>query len=68
MQPTKILSGILIASSIFSCSTNRPGSEAMETPTQSNKVKLITLDPGHFHSALVQKPMYNNVDSVHSRR
>ena len=64
MQPTKILSGILIASSIFSCSTNRPGSEAMETPTQSNKVKLITLDPGHFHSALVQKPMYNNVDSV----
>ena len=27
-------------------------------------VKLITLDPGHFHAALVQKSMYNNVDSV----
>ncbi len=27
-------------------------------------IKLITLDPGHFHAALVQKKMYNNVDSV----
>lgn len=27
------------------------------------KVKLITLDPGHFHAALVQKSMYPDVDS-----
>jgi predicted dehydrogenase len=27
-------------------------------------VKLITLDPGHFHAALVQKSMYPNVDST----
>ena len=27
-------------------------------------VKLITLDPGHFHAALVQKIMYAAVDSV----
>ncbi len=26
-------------------------------------VKLITLDPGHFHAALVQKSMYDEVDS-----
>ena len=26
------------------------------------KVKLITLDPGHFHAALVQKTMYPEVD------
>lgn len=26
-------------------------------------VKLITLDPGHFHAALVQKTMYDNIDS-----
>lgn len=32
----------------------------MEEPA----VKLITLDPGHFHSALVQKSMYEGVDSV----
>jgi predicted dehydrogenase len=30
----------------------------------SNDVKLITLDPGHFHAALVQKIMYPGVDSV----
>src|SRR5207244_286077 len=28
------------------------------------KVQLITLDPGHFHAALVQKSMYPDVDSV----
>ncbi|HEY6504988.1 MAG TPA: putative oxidoreductase C-terminal domain-containing protein, partial [Chitinophagaceae bacterium] len=27
-------------------------------------VRLITLDPGHFHAALVQKIMYDNVDSI----
>ncbi|HEU5146534.1 MAG TPA: putative oxidoreductase C-terminal domain-containing protein, partial [Chryseosolibacter sp.] len=27
-------------------------------------IKLITLDPGHFHSALVQKSMLDHVDSV----
>ena len=26
------------------------------------EVKLITLDPGHFHAALVQKVMYNQID------
>lgn len=64
MQTTQVLSGIIIASSIFSCSTNRSGSEAMEAQNANDKIRLITLDPGHFHSALVQKPMYDNVDSV----
>ena len=27
-------------------------------------VHLVTLDPGHFHAALVQKTMYKDVDSV----
>src|SRR5262245_57409799 len=26
-----------------------------------NEVRLITLDPGHFHAALVQKEMYEGV-------
>jgi predicted dehydrogenase len=31
-----------------------------------NEVKLMTLDPGHFHAALVQKNMYEQVDpTVH---
>jgi len=28
------------------------------------EVKLMTLDPGHFHAALVQKTMYEQVDPV----
>ncbi len=32
--------------------------------TQIPDIKLVTLDPGHFHAALVQKTMYPNVDSV----
>lgn len=28
------------------------------------EVKLMTLDPGHFHAALVQKTMYEQVDSL----
>jgi len=30
----------------------------------TDKVKLMTLDPGHFHAALVQKTMYPQVDST----
>ena len=28
------------------------------------EVKLITLDPGHFHAALVQKTMYGQVSPI----
>lgn len=36
-----------------------------DTETKSKPgVQLITLDPGHFHAALVQKSMYAGVDSV----
>jgi predicted dehydrogenase len=30
----------------------------------TEKVQLMTLDPGHFHAALVQKTMYPQVDSI----
>lgn len=36
----------------------------VKDPSNSPGVKLITLDPGHFHAALVQKSMYPDVDSV----
>ena len=35
-----------------------------KTVTDTNMVRLITLDPGHFHAALVQKSMYPDVDST----
>ena len=35
------------------------------TPVKEKKsFGIVTLDPGHFHAALVQKSMYDNVDSV----
>lgn len=35
-----------------------------DVKTPSTQVRLITLDPGHFHAALVQKTMYKNIDPV----
>ena len=43
---------------LFASSCNTPSKEKDEV------VKLITLDPGHFHAALVQKSMYEGVDST----
>lgn len=31
---------------------------------EKKEIQLVTLDPGHFHAALVQKTMYDDVDSV----
>jgi predicted dehydrogenase len=46
---------LLLAAVVFQGCKNEP---AMK------KVSFITLDPGHFHAALVQKSMYPGVDSV----
>jgi predicted dehydrogenase len=41
------------------------GCEDSQDEKNANQViRLITLDPGHFHAALVQKSMYPGVDSV----
>lgn len=35
------------------------------TPVKNEKaVRILTLDPGHFHAALVQKSMYDQVDTL----
>lgn len=46
----------------FACGENKPTEKAVVM--ESEKVKLMTLDPGHFHAALVQKAMYEQVDST----
>lgn len=60
---------LLILLAVASC--NRGQQE--DTATQNDqtmfnaiegKVKLMNLDPGHFHAALVQKQMYEEVDPV----
>lgn len=45
-------------------SCNTPGDKTAKDTSKSDKIRLITLDPGHFHAALVQKSMYPDVDST----
>ncbi len=48
-----------------SCSTQQSAAEQEnQNESEMSNIKLMTLDPGHFHAALVQKTMYDNVDSV----
>lgn len=57
---TKLNYGFLVLLCLlFSCQSTK-----QEEVTNSKSIRLITLDPGHFHAALVQKSMYENVDSV----
>jgi predicted dehydrogenase len=43
--------------------TNNVNNKEIEK-TDSSLVKLVVLDPGHFHAALIQKSMYKGVDSI----
>lgn len=52
-----------MATTVISC-TDSEQNKSQSTNSDSSTVKLVTLDPGHFHAALVQKSMYPNVDSV----
>lgn len=49
----------LLLFSFYSCQ-NIP----QEMKKNDQKVRIITLDPGHFHAALLQKSMYAGIDSV----
>ncbi|MFA6945186.1 MAG: putative oxidoreductase C-terminal domain-containing protein [Pedobacter sp.] len=40
------------------------GNKQQATEKKDEKIHIITLDPGHFHAALLQKTMYNEIDSV----
>jgi len=59
----KLLLLILPAIFIASCGTGGTKQAAHTDSTMDTKgqVKLITVDPGHFHAALVQKIMYDQV-------
>ncbi len=50
-----LLTAIIIAACVCGCN------KAVDNTAGPGEVKLITLDPGHFHAALVQKQMYGNV-------
>ena len=56
-----ILSALGLCLLTASCSENEQ-MKAKDNP--GDKIKLVTLDPGHYHAALVQKSMYEQVDPV----
>ena len=45
---------LLSTFTILGCSLN----------VDKKKVKIMTLDPGHFHAALIQKTSYDDIDST----
>lgn len=52
----------LFGALILNMACNNSSGDAQQA--QKAAVSLITLNPGHFHAALVQKSMYEDVDSV----
>jgi predicted dehydrogenase len=61
--------GLLVG--LLACSGPQENQSAAEDQNTSDQftgaegeVKLMTVDPGHFHAALVQKFMYDQVDSL----
>lgn len=50
---------IILPVVLASCNSGKPSGGAESN--DSSMVKLITVDPGHFHAALVQKTMYSGI-------
>lgn len=46
------------------CQSGSNTKPVKEDSKDSAMIKMITLDPGHFHAALVQKSMYPGIDSI----
>lgn len=60
----RAISLIFVSISLFySCGSGDAGSkhDKSDASMDNKQVKLITVDPGHFHAALVQKSMYEQV-------
>jgi len=58
----KLTHCLLLAVAMYCMDCKSPTKKDQKPPEAT--VQLITLDPGHFHAALVQKSMYPDVDSA----
>jgi predicted dehydrogenase len=56
-----ILSALILTSCGSGGSKKQSGEKSVDSMENKNRVHLITVDPGHFHAALVQKTMYDQV-------
>ncbi|MBT8185519.1 MAG: oxidoreductase [Eudoraea sp.] len=55
---------LLLAVGLLNCCAEKKHNEKSMTRAGTNKIKFMSLDPGHFHAALVHKSTYENVDST----
>ena len=64
MQTKTIQMGLMALGLLSSCGNGgQTKTSGKQTFTGAKgEVKIITLDPGHFHAALVQKKMYDQVN------
>lgn len=58
------LSYLFISAMLAMTVSCQSGNSSQNMNKDSTQVKLVTLDPGHFHAALVQKSMYPGIDST----
>ncbi|WP_111669687.1 putative oxidoreductase C-terminal domain-containing protein [Algoriphagus litoralis] len=61
MKFSKVSSWAALALFSISCTPSEMKTEVIES---DSKVKIMTLDPGHFHAGLIHKSMYPVVDST----
>ena len=58
---------VFVLSALGLCLLSASCSETKDMKTKNDpgkKVRLVILDPGHYHAALVQKTMYEQIDPV----
>lgn len=55
---------MMFTAALAACATPKQEEAPRQFTGAPGEVKLITLDPGHFHAALVQKKMYPEVSPV----
>ncbi len=58
----KTITFLLITIMTISCTNKKPNTKRFTG--DKGEVKIITIDPGHFHAALVQKMMYDQVSPL----
>jgi predicted dehydrogenase len=62
-MPIKIATAFFLIAFTFSC-VKIPEEKEIPLINEMQNVILMTLDPGHFHAALIQKTMYPEIDST----
>lgn len=60
----KFHNSILLASVVLATACQQTGEKTTAQQKDSAMVRLITLAPGHFHAALVQKTNYADIDTT----